>query len=101
MDVVSPDSALRRVRRIRAFLGSSQAQAFSEAEQNKFNLEPVCEPEGISQASLDEFCNDFVGAQQMEASIDEDDENSATSTEALLLRTRRMRAFLGTEEATV
>jgi len=96
MDVVSPDSALQRVRRIRAFLGSSQAQAFSEAEQNTFNLVPVGEPAGISQASLDEFCNDG-----MEASIDEDDENSATSTEALLLRTRRMRAFLGTKEASV
>merc|ERR1719183_224775 len=82
MDVASPDSTLRRVRRIRAFLGSSQAQAFSVAEQNKFDL-----------------VHDVFGGQQTEAIIDEDDENSVTSTEALLLRTRRMRAFLGKEEA--
>jgi hypothetical protein len=82
IDVESPDSALRRVRRIRAFLGSSQAQAFSEAEQNKFDL-----------------VHDIFGGRQTEAIIDEDDENSVTSTEAILLRTRRMRAFLGKEEA--
>jgi len=99
-NAASPDAALRRIRRIRAYMGPEQATAFSVAEQHKFDLVPVHEPAGISQASLDEFCsNAACGQQDGAATIDEDDETSVNSPESLLLRCRRMRAFLGHEEA--
>jgi len=80
-------------------LGSDPAQAFAAAEQHKFDLVPVSEPAGISQTSLDEFCGNVSCEQQEGDFIDEDDETSMNSAESLLLRSRRMRAFLGPEEA--
>jgi len=95
----SPDSVLHRMRRIRAYLGADQAQAFSASEQHRFDLVPVSEPAGISQASLDEFCGNVSRGQQEDATINEDDKTSMHSSESLLLRSRRIRAFLGHEEA--
>jgi len=91
---------LHSARRIRAFSGSASALAFSVAEQNKFDLAPVSESTEISQASLDNFCNNVLDGERTEiVSDDEDTENSTSSADVLLLRSRRMRAFLGHEEA--
>lgn len=99
--VESLDSKLYNARRIRAFAGSAPATAFSVAEQNQFDLIPVSESTGISQKSLDNFCNkEFDGGEHIEIdSTDDDTEHSTRSADALLLRSRRMRAFLGHEEA--
>jgi len=90
----SADSALCRIRRMRAYQGLDQAESSTAAEQH---LLCASIPGGLSQAKLDELCSkgDDSGS---DANSDCPVEQSPEQTGSRLLRIRRTRAFLGRQQ---
>lgn len=89
------DSALCRMRRMRAYLGPDKAESIAAAEQHQLCLSI---PGGLSQATLNELCSQGDDNGGSESNSECPDNLSPEPTSSMLLRIRRTRAFLGQQQ---